>query len=241
MSFLHATGLYRWWLNRWRRSFVRPTVGAVDFGDLRTLVPLSREFGYDRGLPVDRYYIEQFLARHRKDIRGCVLEIGDNVYTRKYGGDSVSQSDVLSLTADGRTVTLVGDLATSDDIPRTRFDCIIFTQTLQFIFDHRAALETLYNSLKPRGVLLATLPGITKIPQDRWGPLCCWSYTEVSARTLLEQTFATGPVEVESCGNVLAACAFLHGLATEELAQEELDYRDPLFPVLISARAQKAA
>lgn len=240
MNSSRAKGLYRWWLYRWRRTYVRPPFGRVDFGDLRTLDPLSLEFGYDRGLPIDRYYIEQFLGRHSGDIAGCVLEIGDDGYTRRFGKARVSHSDVLSVTPDGRKVTLVGDLTTADHIPTGRFDCIIFTQTLQFIFDHRAALATIHRILKPNGVLLATVPGITKIPQDRWGPLCCWSYTEVSARKLLEQTFDIELIEVDSRGNVLAACAFLQGLATEELAEEELDYRDPLFPVVISVRAQKS-
>ena len=30
---------------------------TVRFGDLRRLVPFSREFGFDRGTPVDRFYI----------------------------------------------------------------------------------------------------------------------------------------------------------------------------------------
>jgi hypothetical protein len=38
---------------------------------------------------------------------------------------------------------------------------------------------------------------------------------------------------------VLVAVAFLHGLATTELEQGELDYSDPHYPVLISIRAEK--
>src|SRR5690348_8634455 len=36
-------------------------VGRVNFGDLRRLKPISVVWGFDRGRPVDRYYIEQFL------------------------------------------------------------------------------------------------------------------------------------------------------------------------------------
>ncbi len=45
-----------------------------------------REFGYDRGLPIDRYYIERFLANNASDIRGHVMEIADNIYMRRFGG-----------------------------------------------------------------------------------------------------------------------------------------------------------
>jgi hypothetical protein len=41
---------------------------SVDFGDLREQSPLSTKFGFDRGVPVDRFYIAEFLAPHAKDI-----------------------------------------------------------------------------------------------------------------------------------------------------------------------------
>ena len=223
----------------WRRLMVRPTVGTVDFGDLRTLRPISSEFGYERGLPIDRYYIEQFLESCREDVHGRVLEIGDNEYTRKYGGDRVLASDVLHVSDGNPKATMVGDITRGDFIPGNHFDSVIFTQTLQFIYDHRAALETLHRILKPGAVLLATVPGITKIPQDEWGPLCAWSFTPASTSRMFSEVFGDGQVKVESRGNVLAACAFLQGLASEELSRKELEEFDPLYPVMISVRAEK--
>src|SRR6185503_1474005 len=64
-----------------------PKTSVWDWGDLRRLRPVSRTFGYDRGLPVDRYYIESFLERNRRDIDGRTLEIGDDEYTRRFGGE----------------------------------------------------------------------------------------------------------------------------------------------------------
>ena len=218
---------------------MRPPVGTIDFGDLRVLSPLSREFGYDRGMPIDRYYIDQFLDAHRDAIRGHVLEIGDNEYTRRFGAERVSKSDVLHVSEGNRKATLVADLTKPDAIAANRFDCIILTQTLQFIFDHRAALANLYRILKPGGILLATVPGITKIPQDQWGDLCAWSYTKYSVERLFAEVFPASAMVVESKGNVLAATAFLHGIAKQELAPEELDHVDPLFQVLISISACK--
>jgi hypothetical protein len=40
-------------------------------------------------------------------------------------------------------------------------------------------------------------------------------------------------------GNVLAATAFLYGLAAEELSREELDHLDLRYPVTIGIRATK--
>src|SRR5918998_1304087 len=63
----------------------RPPIGWVRFGSLRRLTPISSHFGFDRGRPIDRYYIENFLDCQAKDIKGRVLEIKDNTYSRKYG------------------------------------------------------------------------------------------------------------------------------------------------------------
>ena len=53
--------------------------------------------------------------------------------------------------------------------------------------------------------------------------------------------FPADCVHLESYGNVLAATAFLQGLASEELKNEELITRDPDYEMLIAVRAQKPA
>ena len=106
-----------------------PPIGRVQFGDLRRLKPISREWGFDRGLPIDRYYVEEFLARHCGEIRGRVLEVGDDAYTGKFGSDQVTSVDILNLNEDSPGTTIVADLANAPQIPSDRFDCIILTQT----------------------------------------------------------------------------------------------------------------
>lgn len=210
-------------------------------GELRRVTPISRVFGLDRGLPVTRYYIEQFLAAHATDIRGRVLEIGDNFYTRKFGGDRVDRSDVLHYVAGEPGATIIADLTSGDEIPSGTFDCLIITQTLQMVFDVRAALRTLYRILRPGGVLLATSHGISRIGRregiDPWGEY--WHFTSQSTQRLLSEIFPVGSFRVDTYGNVLSAIASLHGLAAEELEKEELDYRDPDYEVIVTAMATK--
>lgn len=213
-------------------------VGTVNFGNLRRTAPIGRDFGYDRGTCIDRYYIEQFLDRHAADIRGRVLEVADRNYTRRYGGDCVTQSDVLHRTPGNTDATLVADLADAPQIPDGTFDCILLTQTLQFIFDVAAAVRTLHRILKPEGTLLVTVPGISPISRyddDRWGDY--WRFTRRSAERLFSGPFPAGSVEIGARGNVLSSTAFLHGLAAEELHRTELDKDDPVFPMLITIRA----
>jgi glycosyltransferase involved in cell wall biosynthesis/peptidoglycan/xylan/chitin deacetylase (PgdA/CDA1 family) len=218
-----------------------PPVGKVDFGKLRSLTPISRHFGFDRGQPVDRYYIEQFLARHAADVCGRVLEVGDNAYTRRFGGDRVARSDVLHAVEGNPRATLVADLAQADGVPSDSFDCIILTQTLQLIYDVQTAVRTLYRLLKPGGVLLATVPGISPLGDNEWRDRWCWGFTRVSAQRLLEEAFPSEAAEVTVHGNVLAAISFLHGLAREELAGKELEHSDGDYPVTITLRAVKPA
>jgi SAM-dependent methyltransferase len=227
-----------------RRKIVRytrwPPVGWVRFGSLRRLRPISSTWGSERGQPIDRYYIERFLATHRSDIRGHVLEVGTNKYTRQFGEDKVIRGDVLHVSEDRPEVTLIADLTHADHIPALTFDCVILTQTLQVIFDLSAALATVHRILKPGGVVLATVPGISKISRydmERWGHY--WSFTTHSCRRLFEAFFPAANVAVGAHGNVLVAISFLHGLANEELHPKELGYVDPDYQLLITARAVK--
>jgi SAM-dependent methyltransferase len=213
----------------------------VRFGSLRRLAPVSRKFGWDRGgLPMDRYYIERFLERHAGDITGHVLEIRDDAYIRKFGSAGVTRVDVLHPTPGNPKATLVADLTCADHVGSDTFDCIVLTQVLPFIFDVRAAVRTLHRILRPGGVVLATVPGISQIVRydmDRWGDY--WRFTSLSARRLFEAEFAGGEVQVESHGNTLTATAFLQGLSTRDLRPAELDHHDPDYEVLITVRAVK--
>ena len=224
---------------QWQGLTRRPPVGWVRFGHLRRLTPISREFGFDRGLPIDRYYVERFLAAQAADIQGRVLEIGDDVYLRQFGGDRVTQPDILHVHGGNPKATFVGDLTTADHLPSAAFDCVILAQTLHLIYDVRAALTTLHRILKPGGVLLATFPGLSQKSQDEWGDAWCWGFTTRATRQIFEETFPGATLEIQANGNVLVAIAFLQGLATQELRQSELDYRDPQYETLITVRVVK--
>jgi len=218
-----------------------PPVGMVNFGDLRRVTPISARWGFERGRPVDRYYIERFLSERSQDVRGRVLEIAENSYTLRYGGDRVTQSEVLHAEEGNPNATIVGDLSSGENIPSDAFDCIILTQTLLVIYDVRAVIRTLYRILKPGGVVLVTVPGvahkITRFDMDRWGDY--WRFTSLSIRMLFEEVFPAENVTVKTSGNVLTATAFLYGLAAEELTEEEFSYHDPDFELSIAVRAVK--
>jgi glycosyltransferase involved in cell wall biosynthesis len=216
-----------------------PPVDNVKFGSLRRVLPISQQFGYDRGLPIDRYYIEGFLNNQASDIQGRVLEIGDNSYTQEFGGSRVTQSDILHVSDTNPNATIVGDLSNADYIPSDTFDCLILTQTLHLILEVEDAIKTIHRILKPGGVALITVPGISQISVDEWKDYWCWSFTRISAQRLFEKVFLSENIKVETYGNVLVAIAFLQGLAAEELSKQELDFKDPSYQVLLTVRVTK--
>lgn len=217
---------------------------VTDWSVLRRTRPYRADFGVQRGSCIDRFYIEQFLALHAEDIRGHVAEMESAQYTRQFGAGQVEQSDVLDINPLNQERTLTLDLEQTESAPAARFDCIICTQTIFLIRDCRAAIRTLHRMLKPCGVLLATMPGISPIVPphlaagmgEDW-----WRFTRRSAQSGFENTFGSGQVVAQACGNVLAATAFLHGLVQEELTRDELEYHDPSFELIIAVRAVKAA
>jgi SAM-dependent methyltransferase len=224
----------RRWLIRQTRI---PRVGAVNFGDLARLEPVSRDWGFDRGTPIDRYYIENFLKRHSGDIRGRVLEVADNEYTLKFGGNNVAESHVLHPVAGNPRATVVGDLGTGNGLPDACFDCIICTQTLQFVYPLHRAVESLFRMLKKRGVLLVTVPGISQISrEDMANTGDYWRFTTASLEKLLIENFGD-EVTVECAGNVYAATAFLQGIATEESDLASLQTTDPQYQMMLLGRA----
>jgi SAM-dependent methyltransferase len=213
----------------------------VRLGDLARTRPISDRWGFDRGTPIDRAYIEAFLDLHRGDVRGRVLELADDTYARRFG-DGVTSVDVLSATLGTPGATIVADLADAPQIPDGSFDCAIVTQTLQYVPDLRAAIATLHRILAPGGVVLASVPCVQALDRASWPDL--WRMTPEAVGRLFGASFGEGEVDVVARGNVLAGAAFLFGLAAEEvdaLVPGALATDDPRAPVTVCVRARRSA
>ena len=225
----------------YRRRRTTGPGGDNPLAQLRATVPITRAFGFDRGKPVDRLFVERYLEAKADLIQGRVLEIGDNEYTLTHGGARVTQSDILHFDARNPKATFIGDLSDCAHIPDAIFDCIILTQTLHLIYDIRAALANVHRLLVPGGALIATFPGISQISDEDWGPSWCWGWSRGQAQSLLESSFPLGHIEVEALGNRFAAAAFLYGLIVEELEQDRLLAAEGACAFIIGATARRAS
>ncbi len=222
----------------WARRLVRRLRFPIRWGSLRRTEPLSSYYGVDRGLPVDRFYIEGFLARNAEDVRGRVLEVHDANYTRRFGADRVDDSDVLDIDETNPEATLIADLAEPGSLPAGRFDCVILTQTLQYPKDPETTLRTVWESLAPRGTALITVPSLSRIDPDN-PAIDRWRFTALGLQTLLARACPGAELEVTGHGNVLVGVAFLMGMAAEDLNQSELEHEDDRFPLVVCARVRK--
>jgi SAM-dependent methyltransferase len=213
--------------------------GMVKWGNLRRTAPLSRDWGYDRGTPIDRIYIENFLGQHAGDVRGTCLEVMAADYTVRFGGARVSCSDVLDIDPANTRATLLADLGEQDSLPERRFDCVILTQTLHLIPDMRVALANIWRAIAPGGVLLLTVPALGRHDTRKGFHHDRWRVTKTGLEWLLSG-LPGAHAETTTYGNVLSCTAFLYGLAAEELVSEELQVNDPAFPLIVATRVCKA-
>jgi hypothetical protein len=117
-------------LRRARAALVAAVVRRIE-------QPISSTYGFDRGTPVDRPYIEAHLAAHASDVRGRVLEVKDDEYARRYGGSRVTHVDVVDLDPSNPDATIVGDLDQPGVLDSDSYDCIILTQVLEFLRPER--------------------------------------------------------------------------------------------------------
>jgi SAM-dependent methyltransferase len=231
----------RWLYKKGLNKTEIPDTGEVILGDFNRTSPFSEEFGYDRGGPIDRYYIENFLEKNEALIHGRVLEIGDNEYTLRFGKSRVAQSDIFDIDSDNSKATIIGDLSNASNISDNNFDCIILTQTLHMIYNYSDALATCFRILKQNGTLLLTVPGITNIDYNDEKNSWMFSFTKGSIQKALTDIFPTERIQVETYGNVLTATAFLYGMGLPELPKHQVDFTDPHYQVIISAIATKPA
>lgn len=218
------------------RRRLRRVLRPPRWGNLRRLEPISGSFGFDRGTPIDRYYLRRFLRDEAAAIRGVVGEIGGSRYADELGGERVTRVEVIDIDADNPRATLIADLARPGSLPLASFDCLVVLQTLQYTSPLDVAIETCLRALRPGGTLLLALPALAAhdphVPLER----DYWRFVPPGVLSLLRAAAPDARCSVVGYGNLVAALAFLHGIGAEELRRVELEHVDARFPVVVCAR-----
>jgi hypothetical protein len=210
-------------------------LGYPRWGNLRRLRPFSDNFGFDRGTPLDRYYLHQFLHRHRAHITGRVLEIQNTGYTIRFGHD-LAETHTLDVNPAFKP-TYLCDLARVDGcVPDGHYDCFLLPNTLSVLRDIEPCLRNAFRIVRPGGVILASTVALVPLTGDAPD---YWHLSADGWRELTRRAWPDATIHVEAHGNCLAAVAAMLGLAHEELDPAELDVRDARFPVLVTVFAQR--
>jgi hypothetical protein len=207
-----------------------------EWGNLRRTLPLSANFGFERGTPVDRFYLHRFLDDNRACITGRVLEVQVSSYTRTYG-----RNLELSHTVDINPrfdATYTCDLADAPQIPCDHYDCFLLPNTLQHVVNLPAVLHTALRVVKPGGTILASAPALLPLIPDGDD---YWRLSPAGWRKALSREWTGCDVAVEGHGNCLAAAAAMYGVALEELTTRELSVHDARYPVLVTISCRKPA
>ncbi len=203
----------------------------------RSVKPLSGKFGFDRGTPIDRFWIEKFLWENKSLIKGMVLEVTDNNYTKMFGGNKVKRSDVLDINRKNKRANIHGDLKNLRNVIKDNtYDCIILTHVLGMIDDVSVAVSEIHRILKQKGVVLVTSSSFSPTYDQKNN---FWRFTTASMKYLFGKQFGIKNIKITSFGNVLTGQAFWVGMAQEELTEKELSYNDPNYQCIVTVKAVK--
>jgi SAM-dependent methyltransferase len=207
------------------------------WGNFRRPYPFSERWGFDRGTPVDRFYLDRFFRAHAGDIRGCVLEVKEPEFSDRFGA-AITQLDIVDIDPRNHGATLVADLAEAGSLPASTYDCVVLPQTLHYVDDPFIAVANVWQSLRPGGVLLISAPALARTDPEL-GAIDRWRFLPAGLLLLLQRACIDGEIEVEGHGNLVTSIAFLSGLAAEELRPAELERDDERWPLVVCGRARR--
>ncbi|MBK1987560.1 class I SAM-dependent methyltransferase [Sphaerospermopsis aphanizomenoides BCCUSP55] len=206
---------------------------SLNWGDLKKTVPICQAFGLTRGKPVDRYYLNKFIAEIYPQITGNILEIGGIPKDKDFYQVNPGSSYQIMNLEPGLGIDIVGDAHDVSMIQPESFDSIITFNVLEHCYAPWQVVENIYTWLKPGGKCFAMVPSAVRLhatPMDYWRPLpdaFAWMFRNFSQKKLYVY------------GNPISVIASYHGIATEELTTEELDAFHPDYPVATCIVAQK--
>jgi len=216
-----------------QKGFVAPPVGELNWGDLRRLVPICARFGFSRGAPIDRYYLDQFIHKIRPIVLGDVVEIGGKDSNRAaYQFDHATQYRGFDMFGDP-DISLVGDAHDPQALPEGQLDTIIAFNVLEHCPKPWLVIDNMRRWLKPGGMAIVMVPScqrLHRMPEDYWRPM----------PAALGHLFSTwSDPELHVYGNPLTTIAAMMGISVGELSAAELDAFHPDYPVATCVIAKK--
>jgi glycosyltransferase involved in cell wall biosynthesis len=208
---------------------------------LRRLTPVERFVREKDNTPIDRHYVQEFLAGEEHAVSGRVVVVGHRSHGHTFGTPSVIGADLLARTGVEGMEIEVDAIRSGSVPPPDSADAIVIAQALHLVPDPESVVEALHRALKPGGTLLVTVPFVAKIDRFDWGRTPHWSIAPGALRNLLCGPFSARSVEIRNYGSILTTIAFVRGASAQAMKAADLEANDPAFPVVVAAVARKEA
>ena len=202
---------------------------------------ISNDYGDSRGTPITRFYIQHFFLNLIPFDWGNCLEFEDNRYIDHFG-KNVAKNITFKLSNEysKQDNFIYGDLTNFSILPKEKFDLIVCTNVLNFIFDVESAIKGIHKMLKKNGKCIVTVDGpsshISRYDMDRWGDF--WRFTNLSAKRLFERS--NFKIEQSTTyGNPYACSAQLNGFSIQDIDQSKLLPSEEDYQLLIALLVTK--
>lgn len=195
------------------------------------LLPISTDFGWSRGTPIGRNYVNKFVAEKAEGLGGTILEFGESRYKACF--KTVQRYQVIDVVP-GPSVDYVCDIHDVSSVPAHYFDVIVCTQVLEHVERPVDALRQLHKLLKKDGRLICTVPFLAHIhyvPTDfyRFSIDAICSALNIAGFEVLE---------ARNSGNALVTIGSLLGYAAEDFKSNEMEIVDNVYPFNVLAFAR---
>lgn len=217
-----------------RGGLLAVPLGAIDFGDFRGQLPFCPQFGSLRGTPIDRYYLDKFIAEIREEVVGNTLEIGGKKDNRLLYGVNKA-APYLTMDLAGKGLDIIGDAHDISAVEKGSLDSVIIFNVLEHCQRPWVVVDNIYEWLKDNGQVFCMVPNAQRVhnfPKDYWRIF----------PDAIDSLFARFPHrKLYIYGNPLTTIASYMGVAAEELKAEELDAAQENYPVASCIHARKAA
>jgi SAM-dependent methyltransferase len=201
---------------------------------IKDVHPIDDMYGMRLGVPIARYYINQYFEKIANKIHGHVLEFGAPTYSAALK----CSYDTITIDESDTAATLHMDICDESVVSLKRhcYDFIICTAVLQLVPDPQRAIDNMHELLKPGGALVLAEKCVSMV--DPWFPsVDRWRFTPAGLRALLGH-FAE--VDVSAFGNLYTMCAYLAGMPAGGIHRDKLEYHDPAYPIVSIAYASSA-
>ena len=196
--------------------------------------PINQDYGWSKGTPIGRYYLNSYMRDFSKNISGLVLEFGQPTYAQNCD----CTYEIIDIDPTNFKANIHGDICspTIGEEYDSRYDVIICTAVLQYVTDPQMAVVNMRNMLKEGGALILAQQALSRVDPGVPAGTDRWRFTQHGIAQMME---GFELLDIHHYGNVYAVCAYMLGLPAEKVDIDKLAFADPFHPVITVAHGKK--